>query len=376
MSFIPAPVTSVQSTLNNTTTPLAAGTGVYTGTAELNGYPDVLIHVVTDQNCTYYAEFSVDNSNWDTSIAYVYKAGDIQVPHVLVKGKRYFRLRIVNGATVQGFLRAYCYFGLFNKLTSSINTTLAQTFDAISVRPTNFNLEVSDNKRQGIQSVNKFGYAIAQSGVPKTLWAGALFTPLTTASTLTIVSASTADDDGSTGVNTVEIFGIDENREEAIETVTMNGTTEVTVSGLWFGVNRIKVVTAGSAGTNVGLLTCRVTGAGAIQAYVPASRGITQQLIYHQPSTHDGFVNHFSYTLAKESGGAHPRVTLDFILYTGGVRQSQSFLLMDTEVTSNYDMKLECPIRIPAGSTWWVNVDTTQNNTFCQGSFEQFNVKT
>jgi hypothetical protein len=55
----------VQSSTNNSTTPLNAG-ATFTGTAELNSYSDVQVSCITDQNGTLYFDFSVDGTNWNT----------------------------------------------------------------------------------------------------------------------------------------------------------------------------------------------------------------------------------------------------------------------------------------------------------------------
>ena len=57
------------STINSSTTLLTAGS-TFTGVGELNGLSDVMINIKTDQNGTFYIEFSVDGTNWDSSLTF------------------------------------------------------------------------------------------------------------------------------------------------------------------------------------------------------------------------------------------------------------------------------------------------------------------
>ena len=59
MSYTPETPESILSVVNSTSTPLASG-ATFTGTAELNVYPDVMITVKSDTNGTIYTDFSPD----------------------------------------------------------------------------------------------------------------------------------------------------------------------------------------------------------------------------------------------------------------------------------------------------------------------------
>lgn len=164
---------SEASTVNATTTPLAAGAS-FTGTAELNDYNDVMVQVKTDQNGTYYMQFSPDGTNWDTSLSFEYDTSKINPPHILVKANRYFRIIFTNtSASAQTYLRLNTYYGSFQKLTAPTNGTVAPNYDALIVRPTDFSIEVADGKRQGVASNTKFGGNFAvQASNEEDFWNG------------------------------------------------------------------------------------------------------------------------------------------------------------------------------------------------------------
>ena len=86
-------------------------------------------------------------------------------------------------------------------LTSPNNLSISQDAYALAVRPTNFIYEIVDGRRSGYSAWDKFGYNNndVSTSAPEVVatWGGS-FTPLTTASTLSIVSTATEDDDGDT----------------------------------------------------------------------------------------------------------------------------------------------------------------------------------
>lgn len=148
MTYLPN-TKSQASVLNSSTETLTDG-ATFTGTGELNNQPDVMVQVTTDQDGTLYCEFSNDGTNWDTSLSFTYDASRINPPHIFVKGSRYFRVRFTNGNDgEQSYFRLYTYYGEFNKLTAPINGTLAETYDALTTRPTDYHYEIALGKRQG-----------------------------------------------------------------------------------------------------------------------------------------------------------------------------------------------------------------------------------
>lgn len=108
----------VSSANNTTTTPLSGGS-TYTGAADRNSLPDVMVSCQTDADGTLYFDFSVDGTNWSTfpTAGFAVSAG-IHEFHTAVKGPRDFRVRLVNGSGAQSYLRLYTYFGTFRQDTA------------------------------------------------------------------------------------------------------------------------------------------------------------------------------------------------------------------------------------------------------------------
>lgn len=284
MSYFPQKDKHIKSDLNSTTTPLASGAS-FIGTGELNDYSDVMVQVATDQDGTLWYDFSMDGTNWDTTLPFPYRIGAINAPHVLVKGYRYFRVRFVNdndGGNAQSYLRLYTFYGELNKLTAPTNGTLSKTYDALVTRPTDFAVEVVEGIRQGVKSRIKFGgnFNIA-SNTKEDFWnGGGEYTGFnaTAAETVTVVSSSANDvgtllssgtaDNTSTYVLTDSAATFITSGVQALDTVindtlglhgvvkSVDSETQITIHdnqiGMRFvGGNSYRIARAGSTGAGV-----------------------------------------------------------------------------------------------------------------------------
>jgi len=124
----------VQSTDNTSTTPLSSG-ATYTGTAETNNHPDVMVSCFSDTDGTLYFDFSVNGTDWRTFPPAGFQVtANIHEFHTAVKGPRQFRARFVNSATGQTTFQLYTYYGHFRQGNAPINFTISEDADAIVVK--------------------------------------------------------------------------------------------------------------------------------------------------------------------------------------------------------------------------------------------------
>tara|TARA_R110002074_G_scaffold213042_3_gene382688 strand:- start:457 stop:1191 length:735 start_codon:yes stop_codon:yes gene_type:complete len=110
-------------------------------------------------------------------------------------------------------------------------------------------------------AVNKFGF---NDQVP-TDWevialGSANFTYPTTAGVVTLVSDDANDTSAGTGARTIKIQGLDGDYNFQEETVTLNGTTNVTTTNSFLRIFRMSVETAGSSGGIEGDVTATIGG--------------------------------------------------------------------------------------------------------------------
>lgn len=377
MTYSPYPNNKI-STLNSSTTPLNTGTS-FTGTWEdVSKWNSVVISVATDVSGYYTIQFSPDGTNVDSTLTRYHKDNEIHVPHRFTITRRYCRVTYTNNSgSNQTYFRLQTTFGDKTPLNVPIDGIIAQDYDATVVRPTDFNIEVALGLRQGNGLWNKFGYNndvdIGTEIVAS--WGGA-YTVNTTASTLTIVSSSTADDSGSTGTNSIIIYGVDENWDPQIEVVTMDGQTNVVTTTQWIGINRVAQYLCGTGQINAGDITITATTGGRTMAVMPAGGGVTQQCIFFVPQNHQ-FIAEWLWANAVRPASQNPLVTIKFWVYSAVNNGKQEVYRksLDTSVQTEIDENPNLPFPIGEKSICWIEATTNQNDTIVEGRFSGTLVK-
>ncbi len=373
------PLNEVVSEGNSHSTIIATGT-TYTGTAEYNTYTDVMVVCKTDQPGTLYLDFSIDGTNWDSTITFNYHVGEINPPHIFVKGPRYFRTRFQNTSTsAQTFFRLGVFYGSFQKLTTAIDGRLPQNFDALAVRPTKFEYEVALGNREGSATWNKWGYNDDIDVGTETVWSvGGIFSALTTANTLSIVSSNVNDISGGTGARSIIVYGIDANRDEQTEVVTLNGTTPVVTTSTWLGINRLAIYISGSGGANAGTINATAVTAGTVQGQIPLGLGSSQQAIFFVYADHQMLLDWMLLNVNKLSGGgSSPRVTIKMLVHSfvSNSRYEVFRHTIDTSVENTVELKPSQPFQVGEKSVITVEATTDTNNTIASVRFSGVQIK-
>jgi len=246
--------------------------------------------------------------------------------------------------------------------------------DAISLYyggNTDYNTEVALGNVSGAETWNKFGYnQDVDVGTEVVASFGAIFTPLTTETTLTIVSTSTDDDDGGTGTNSIVVYGIDANRDLAIEVVTMNGTTNVVTTSEWLGINRVAMFLCGTGKVNAGTINVTATTGGSQMAQMPVGDGVTQQCIFHVPRNYT-FIAEWLSAHAIKPSAQDPIVTIKMWVYSAvsNGRQEVYRKSLDTSVETSVDENPNIPFPISESTVVWLEATTDKNDTIVEGRF-------
>lgn len=151
---------------------------------------------------------------------------------------------------------------------------------------------------------NKFGYNNSVGTSQEEIWnVGGVEQYLTTAETMNIASTS-GDDDGApagTGAQTLTIFGLDNDWLEVNETVTLNGTTDVTTTNSYLRVLRMIVRTAGATGANVGTITATASTAATVHAQINPTDNQTLKINFGIPANKYGVITHSEIGCAKNN---------------------------------------------------------------------------
>lgn len=351
-----------------------------TGWIDRDGYTGIKVAVTTDQNGFYTIAYSPDeygtDATTDSTLTRYYRTTQIEAPHKFENMRRYIKVTFTNNSgSDQTYFRPDISLtnssGVLNIPTDS---TMPQDYDAAGVRPTDFKYEVALGRRQGYTLWNKFGHNLDVDTAtdPEVVAAfGGSFTPLTTAYTLDVVSSSDQDSDTGgvvaqgTGARTILITGIDANRDEQTETVTMDGTTTVVTSNSWLGVNRVVVLTSGSSDTNVGLITLTATTEGSTQATVPIGGSVTQQIIFFMPRNHKGLATWLRFTAKRFGSGTEPVITFVGWVYSPLTDTKYEVVreIVDAADQTHANLLPSDPFVFTEQDVFWVEAETTRDDT-------------
>lgn len=145
--------------------------------------------------------------------------------------------------------------------------------------------------KPGITAITLSGYNGGITTTYENVWPeSAAYAFRTTAmSTPYCASSSANDTSAGTGARTITVSGVDTSFASFTETVTLNGQTSVNLAtSNVLGINAITVATAGSGGSNAGVVRCgtgvNTTGVPAVtEAHVAVGANVTQSLIYTVP---------------------------------------------------------------------------------------------
>jgi len=367
-------ITGSVDTNNSTTTPLNT-LAVFTGTAtDVSAYPDMVVSVATDQDGTYTIQFSTDGTNWDSTLTRYYRTAQINVPHRFVNTRKYMRVTFTNtSGSNQTYLRLQTLLGSFGDLNIPIDSTMSQDYDSVSVRPTDFHTEVALGRRQGATTWNKFGYNTdVDTGTEIIASWGGTYQFITVGETISIVSTSTADADGDTGVNSIVVYGVDENWDSQIVVYLMDGTTPVVSAESWIGINRVAVFLSGTGRTNAGTITVTAVTSLYTMAQIPLGIGVSQQLIFFIPQNHQFLAEWLHFDALKiAGGGGNPELTFLGQVYSVVNNTIQEVYRghLDTTNANNIDVNTPIPFPIGEKSILYFTATTDKDNTSVTGRF-------
>lgn len=159
-----------------------------------------------------------------------------------------------------------------------------------------------------------------------------------------IVSSSANDAAAGTGARTIRIHGLTSwSTIETSEVVTLNGTNAVSTVNSYVMINQMQVLTCGTAGPNVGVITATAVTDATVTALIAIGSGKAEQVIYGISSASTGFISNMSASIndntqiaradmsirVNEYPDVHPNVfqsLLTFQLMAGGTsRVSREF---------------------------------------------------
>lgn len=185
------------------------------------------------------------------------------------------------------------------------------------------------------------------------------------AAVLTVASSSLLDDASQgTGARALLIQGLNASYLEIEEIISLTGLLSVSTTLSYLRVNTIKVVAAGSSGTNVGNITAIHTGS--VINYVLAGEGLSQSTFYTVPAACQGFI-YSGYLRCSKTN-----VSGDLYVAINGVKYK---VLKFDIASSDYSLNIRVPYSVPQKTDVWVEAAGTGGVTAVSAFVEMIKIQ-
>ncbi len=292
----------VVSVLNSSSRPLGAGetfTGEWEDAIE---FQTILVSGGSDVPGTLYVDVSTnkEGDSEDTTVIQLShgRDGDWK-PHTLVRISRYFRVRVVNGASQQTVLQVQTILGQSSAIampTSRASQLVGDFSDVLNMRMiTDPRLDEAANRQVDRSTIHKFGRNPSVTASSREIVAHSAenFQGFLTAASAVRVRAGgdAADDASGLGAQKILILGLDENWASASEVVTTNGASASSATTTTFiRVFRIYVTDCGTYnGANEGDVAIETTG-GLLCAEIQAGFGQSEIAMFTVPLGKEAYI--------------------------------------------------------------------------------------
>lgn len=166
----------------------------------------------------------------------------------------------------------------------------------------------------------------------ETLWDNSsLYTFLATnMAAPTLVSSSANDTAAGTGARTVLVSGVNSSFVEVSETVTLNGVGAVALANSYMSINSMRVLTAGTGGTNAGTLTL-ASSTPTTHALMAISASMTTSFMYTVPADKTLMMLDLCVATRSATAGGNS-LAIETIVNLSGVK-TRKFFVPDTSAT-------------------------------------------
>lgn len=201
--------------------------------------------------------------------------------------------------------------------------------------------------------VNTTGYQIhgenpdVDTGTEDVWSQGGTWVPPTAARVHAIVSASANDTAAGTGARTLQVWGLNAAGTEVTETVALNGVTPVNTVNSYLYIRKMRVLTAGSGGTNAGAITATAATDNSVSSAIPLGLGESHEATFMVPTGYTALVT--SWWCAVQ-GAANTRVDAALVGYTtaNNARVEYSHVAVQVGGTSTFQQVYQFPLTFPA----------------------------
>lgn len=290
------------STVNSTTTPLS-GSATYTGTWEIvKDFASISIIGTADVAGTLWADFSTDGSTESRNILLSDGKDGAFGIHSLIPVAQYFRVRVINGAGAQASMDVQTVYHDNPRIalpTTRLGQSIGIFSDVLNIRQGNdVKLDTATGLIAGRSVIHKFGEnpVVAVSSTEDVTQSGVI-NWLTAATTVRIkAGGNAADDTAGAGSQSIIVAGLDENFEDAEETIVTAGASASSVTTTTFiRVFRAWGLDAGAyTGANTGDIVIENGAGGTDLLTITAGMGQSETSEYTIPAGKTGYLTRIS----------------------------------------------------------------------------------
>lgn len=323
------------------------------------GMSTISFHLLIPTGATVVFEGSVDGINYtnvkmrsmDTD-EYSSQATESSPFIGSISSLRLFRVRVSVAGSAAG--------SVIGRASEQMSTLEGVEFENL---PRYLTLAVKGTSTSPIRRITALGNnpSISPGTVPEDIWPlGGVYPFLSAASALEILSSDIDDTSAGTGARTVLINGLDGNYDEVSQTVTMNGTTPVSIPTPLLRVNTAIVMSAGTTEVNEGNITIRDTATTTARAYIQSGAGITRSSIYTVPNGYTLVVNSMVFTINRAANTNDAMEVVTHVRANTGVYREPLVLGIDVRSTP-YRHDGEPGITIVQKSDFTLRINFTQN---------------
>jgi len=236
-----------------------------------------------------------------------------------------------------------------------------------------FYFDVATGDVRDHSSVNKFGRnADVDSAAAEDIWdGGGVWNEPTVGQVFTMTSTSAADTSAGTGARTVQVSGlISSTGLLANETITLNGTSWVTLTNNYQMIHRLIVLTAGTGGVNAGTIYAVGNTDGTVTAQINIGNNQTLMAIFKIPAGSDGCLLGYYASANKATGQT---ATINTILKTkpnGEVWQITEVVGLIKDGSSNVVRKYFVPSCFEPLTTIKITMDSNVDDVDGSAGFD------
>ena len=193
-------------------------------------------------------------------------------------------------------------------------------------------LEMAHRRLSDATQVQLFGFNRTIETSYETVWnnGGGIYTFPTEALTMSCVSSSASD------TMSILIQGLDTNYAAIDDVVTLDGTTPVSSNIQFYRINNVVIL----SGNNVGNIS--LTNGGTTYAYIEATLGTTQGIIYTTPARQSLYI----FTADFTSGTVNPN-KYKFSRARQGSSNGRVLHFWEATFATNIEFNVVVPFRVP-----------------------------